>query len=343
MIWKTLYSQSSRDHGTLGHFKSLLNRTSISKDPKKDVNAAVDFLLTVVKGHMLAAACQILGVTKLDSKINLPPGLDKSSIAQQYAYLRTIAAQVVDQCTLIEGALTGDSVMETKDGVFNYARILCHFGSLIMEVRDTWGEAAGKRMIRCWRLLLPHFKVADRRKYALEALRMQFQIQATLSPHLAHQLTWNRFINTHGGLGHNIPCDLHNEHLNKLVKSIITNQGPNFTEAAIQRAARSVTTLQAVIAKFDQQSNVPPISNSHSTKSLEQDVAKVVSTVLKQEILSVKPGRKHSSYPTLRTNPLWNWDLSKTEKWIESKKQDYYKYKGTVMEPEVNFDEMEDN
>ena len=85
---------------------------------------------------------------------------------------------------------------------------------------------------------------------------------------------------------------------------------------------------------------MPPITNSHSTKSLEQDVAKVVSTV---QILLVKPGRKHSSYPTLRTNPLWNWDISKTEKWIESKKQDYYKYKGTVMEPEANVAEMEDD
>ena len=96
MIWKTLYSQSSRDHGTLGHFKSLLNRVSDTKDPKKDVNVTIDCLLTVVKGHMLAAACQVLGVTKLDSKINLPPCLDKSSLAQQYDYLRTVAAQVVD-------------------------------------------------------------------------------------------------------------------------------------------------------------------------------------------------------------------------------------------------------
>ena len=71
------------------------------------------------------------------------------------------------------------------------------------------------------------------------------------------------------------------------MKSIITNQGPNFTEAAIQRAARSVTTLQAVIAKFDQQSNVPPISNSHSTKSLEQDVAKVV-IILKSYSVFIK-------------------------------------------------------
>ena len=86
---------------------------------------------------------------------------------------------------------------------------------------------------------------------------------------------------------------------------------------------------------------MPPITRSHSTKSLEQDVAKVVSTVLKQEILLVKPCRKHSSYPTLRTNPLWNWDLSKTERWIESKKKDYYKYKGTVLEPEANVDEID--
>ena len=209
--------------------------------------------------------------------------------------------------------------------------------------KDAWEQGAGKRMIHCWRLLLPHFKAADRRKYAFEALRLQFQIQATLSPHLAHQLTWNRFINTHGGAGHNIPCDLHNKHVNKLMKSIITNQGANFTETALQRAARSVTTLQAVTAKFDQQSNVPTITHSHSTKSPEQDVGKIVSTILKQEILIVKPGWKHSSYPALRTNPLWNWDLSMTEKWIESKKKDYYKYRGTVIKSEANIDEADDN
>ena len=90
-----------------------------------------------------------------------------------------------------------------------------------------------------------------------------------------------------------------------------------------------------VSAKFDQQSNVPPITHSHLTKSLDQDVAKVVTTVLKQEMLIVKPGRKHSSYPTLRTNPLWNWDLSKTEKWIQSKKE-YYKFRGSMLETNVD-------
>jgi hypothetical protein len=101
-------------------------------------------------------------------------------------------------------------------------------------------------MILCWHLFLPHLKLADRRKYALEALRLQFQIKATQSPYLAHQLTWNRFINIHGGAGRNIPCDLHNEHADELVKSIISDQGANFTEVALQRAARSVTTLHSI-------------------------------------------------------------------------------------------------
>lgn len=341
MIWKNLYSQSSRDHGTLGHFKSLLNRASVSKDPKKDVNSTVDFLLTVVRGHLLAIACMVLGVRKLDAPVNLPPFLEKSSKAHQYSYLQTIATQVVNKCTLVEGALTCETVTETKDGVYNYARVLCHFGSLVMEFRDAWAEGDGERITRCWRLLLPHFKTTNRRKYALEALRLQFQIQATLSPNLAHHLIWDRFVNAHGGIGRNIPCDLHNEHINKLIKSIITDQGANFTQSALQRAARSVTTLQMINVNFDEQSSVPAITHSHSTKSDEQDVGKVVSTVLKLDILSIKPGRKHSSYPTMRTNPLWNWDMSGTEKWIEAKKQEYYKYRGTVMEADV--DETEDN
>ena len=58
-----LFGNTSRDHGTLGYFKSLLNRTPVKNDPKKDVNATLDFNLTIVRGHLLAVACKVLGVT----------------------------------------------------------------------------------------------------------------------------------------------------------------------------------------------------------------------------------------------------------------------------------------
>ena len=96
-----------------------------------------------------------------------------------------------------------------------------------------------------------HYQAARRMKYSLEALRLQFQVNAVLSPNLAHQVKWHRFVNTHGGLGRNVPCDLHNEHVNRLIKSMIANMGSNLTEEALQRAVRSVSTLDTLCQNFD--------------------------------------------------------------------------------------------
>lgn len=123
------------------------------------------------------------------------------SAQHHYRHSTTIAANEVD-----------------VDKVFNYTRVLCHYGALVIEFRDAWREGDGDRVVRCWRLLMPHFKTAGCSKYALEALRLQNQLQI-LSPNLLHQIKWHRFVNTRGGLGSNIPCDLYNEHVNKLVKS----------------------------------------------------------------------------------------------------------------------------
>ena len=55
---------------------------------------------------------------------------------------------------------------------------------------------------------------------------------------IIHQHMWKDWKNT--------PRDLHNEHLNKLCKEMFNNEGANTSEAAITRAARSVsvTVLQ---------------------------------------------------------------------------------------------------
>ena len=343
VIWKCLYGTSSRDHGTLGYFKSLLNRTEVKKDPKKAVDATIDFLLTVVRGHILAVAFEILGVTKLDSHIPLPPGLCSSTRHQQYAFVKSIAVQVVEKCTLVDGAVTRENVINVNDGVYNYARVLCHYGALVMEFRDAWAEGDGERVYNCWRLFLPHFLTSNCRKYALEALRLQFQVRAVLSPHLAQHILWDRFVNTAGGAGRNVPCDLHNEHVNKLLKHVIVNMGSNLTEEALRRAAKSVSMLHAICVQFDRRSGVPFGTHAHSTKSDNEDVAKVASKVLQNELLTVKPGRKHSSYKGMRTNPLWNWKVDNTKEWIENKKKQFVKYRGTVQEADATDDESSES
>ena len=57
---------------------------------------------------------------------------------------------MVEQCTLIEGTHTSEQVKETGDGEYNYARVLCHFGTLVMEFRDAWAEGDGDRIFQCW-------------------------------------------------------------------------------------------------------------------------------------------------------------------------------------------------
>lgn len=349
VIFKALYNQSSsRDHGTLGHFRSLLSRLSVTSNTKKDVNATVDLLMTVYKGHLLACACKVLGIKKLTDRIDIPDTIFKGSQKQQQAYVSIIAAQVVDEMTLIEDAYRTVGVVESGDGVYNYARILCHFCTLLMDFMDAWAEGDGERIYTGWRLFFPHLYAAHRTKYSLEALRLQFQVQAVLSPHLAHHIKWDRFVNKTGGSGMNIPCDLHNEHVNKLIKEVIQHMGANLTEGALQRVARSVSTLETICKCFDAESGVPIGTHAHSTRSDSEDVEKVMKVVLDNDLLATIPGRKHQKFPNIHGNPLWNWDRTKMEEWVEKKKNDFLKFntaggEGNQSDSDVTDDEDDED
>ena len=114
------------------------------------------------------------------------------------------------------------------------------------------------------------------------------------------------------GLGRNIPCDLHNEHV-KLFKEIIANMGANLKEEALTRAARSVTALDYMKETFDKKSGV---SIGHSTRSNEDDICRVVSVLQSDEVLAVKAGRKHFPFPKISANPL---HCLKKKMWIKQK------------------------
>lgn len=144
-------------------------------------------------------------------------------------------------------------------------------------------ERAGDadRVLRCWRVFLLHFRASGRTKYALEALTLQFQLQS-LTPELASQLKLGRFVNTHGGYGRNIPCDLHCEHMVRLFKESVHNMGSNFSEKSSTKVVRSLTVLHNIASKFDSECNIHPDSTAHTELSRAEDVKLVVNTVLKK-------------------------------------------------------------
>ena len=324
LTWKKLFKLSSRDHGTLGHFCSLLRRLPAAKKPKDEMNACVDILLTVLKGHYIAAACSILGISASDE---IPKNLPNLSTREsKMKFIAELSRQVVEQWSINSDAILRKPLTPTKDGVYEYARLFCHYASLAFLLKSSWEHGNGEILCKNWKVFLMHFYHDRRTKYAWEALRLQFQL-ANVPPSLSLQVKWGRFVNTHGGAGHNIPCDLHNEHLNGLFKDIIHSMGSNLTEHSMRRAARSVTSLCKIREAFDTESNVPVMTSAHCTKDDHDDVTKVVEVLLKNEVLVVKVGRKHSQFNDININPFIGLNYKSMFEWIEKKKTEVLKLK----------------
>ena len=180
-------------------FQSLLNHNTVKDDPKKAVDATLEFVRTVVVGHLLG------------------------------------------------------------DHVYNYARVLCHFGTLVLEFTDAWSKGDGECIYCCWWLFLPHFlgcKPCEVFTWGI-AVTIPGKVSPVTSAGSPDQILWDKFVNTRGGLGHNIPCDLYNEHVNKLLKHII-RAWPDTHDMAYhlsqplrlkqQLLGRAVTAPQAEVA-----------------------------------------------------------------------------------------------
>ena len=98
----------------------------------------------------------------------------------------------------------------------------------------------------------------------------------------------------------NIPCDFHNEHVNKLFKEVISNMGANFTEMVSTRAVRSVTSLAHMSERFDSQFDIHPEATAHTTKCDKTDVISVVKVLQERDILNI---HKDEAIPSSRQCP----------------------------------------
>ena len=281
------------------------------------MHACQDALLTIYNGHIVAKACEELGIQAPDE---VPP-------PSTTVDLNHLATKIVDECTIVTEAILRQPLEESGDGKYNYARVLCHYTALATEFLDGWSEGDGVRVLRCWKVFLLHFYTDRRTKYAFESLRVQLQL-ASLPPHLVSQITWDRFVNTHGGSGRNIPCDLHNEHINCLFKEIVGNMGSNFTQEASTKAARAVSSLARMAKQFDDQSEIHPQATAHTRKSDEKDLHLVVKVVMDSKCLQIIQNRHHSNFPEMKLNPLHKFKQKEFDLWVKSKMKQYDKYNG---------------
>lgn len=248
VIWKRLYkTKSEMERGTMYQLRNLINRRNVVKKVKSDVNACEDFFHLTVIGHVIACAMEILGMASVNAMpssnvIQSPDEVWQKDDSERKSILLEVASQIVDQnvdlsCTFADSQ-SREPTCAPADGVYAYTCETLTLGLLLLEFKDGIREGDGDRVLRVWKYFLLIFKASSRKNYTIEALTMLSQYHLTLPPRLAEQLKWSRFINTHSYAGHNISCNLHMEHMNRVAKTTIEGLGANKSEKAITRVGK---------------------------------------------------------------------------------------------------------
>ena len=296
-MWTRLYtSKSSRDKGTLYQIRNLIHRTAIKNDPSKNMKATEDFLMVVLHGYIVA------GATKL---INDEPTAVSSCCE--------IAKSLVSRWIKISLPSSITDV-PPKGTDYGYALDIMSLGLLWHGFHDAVREGDGDRIIRYWRFLMPVFRQCGRRNYACEAFKLLTQV-VILSPRQAAELKWGRTVNTVGRVGHNIPCDLHMEHLNRRLKFMMENLGSNIKPQCVQTVGQTLGVISKLCSHFEDEADATKNKSYHTFPTFKKDLAMIVSQLVSD---SENNSRKLSSYK--KKAPLFqtiNWK-SVTE-WLQKK------------------------
>ena len=283
---------------------------------KSNPNAFEDFLMLVVESHILAIVMEEFHIESLDGtphhpKFSKEEFLDKSSSGKREMFMEAVE-EVIGKYMY----LYNKDVPKESDSVKGYAKQVVSLGLLYMEYSDGIREGDGDRIIRCWRYMLLIFRATNKRKYSIQAATLLLQYHFVFTERMKEQLVWSRTINTHGRLGKNIPMDLHNEHLNRIVKDGMKALSSNVNEAqAIERIGKSLRLLVDFLNNFDTCADIPVLHGHHSSKILQKDLHLVLEELQKADVLNDKR-RKHSQFPNCKESIFCKINQSDLEVWL---------------------------
>ena len=283
--------------------KNLIHRTAVPFDPEKNMKAAEDYLLLLLHAHVTAAAKEVLSTQLSNSESPSVADL-ATTIINKYLLLpedtdsaNTSEDDIGDEDEedaedVQQGASTDSGVKATM-----YAKELITLSLLWHFFHDATREGDGDRIILSWKIMLPIFKATGHRNYAKEAIILILQ-HMHFSDRMRHQLLWSRCINTRGRRGTNIPCDLHLEHLNRRLKTILRSMGANISPAAVVQAGKSLRTVHSICLQFEEETlpnQVSAHSGGHKAPSFEKDFETVLAVLVSEKVMESRRKKCHQS------------------------------------------------
>ena len=197
----------------------------------------------------------------------------------------------------------------------NYHCARLTFGLLMMLFSDAVKEGDSAALLKFLKVALLLLHSYSRVKYAYVVLLFLAKVNAILSEKGAFEVLQNRYFNSSGKAGGNIPLDLRMEHLNKLLKLALKQLASNVTEAAAQRIAKSLSTIEDILLMVDVDCNLKYRSGYHNSKHLEEIVLTITNDLHEKKVYSVQPGREYQSFRGFNRNLLKKLDYREFYSW----------------------------
>ena len=205
-----------------------------------------------------------------------------------------------------------------EDGILNYTKLSLALGLLRLNHTDAIRMGDGQRIVDINMYLYMLYKQNNCPKYAYGILETLAQANVLLSERLAYQLIWNRTVNHQGKADTNHPNDLDLEHQNKLFKDQIHSYRGVFTEKSIARVSRSVVSTDKILKSYDSSMKVFRPSGKHKTANTEDDIEIILKHLLERKVFDYTPGRCHTQFRTVKSNPFGSLDGEKLRDWISA-------------------------
>lgn len=209
---------------------------------------------------------------------------------------------------------------EHNDYIFNYHSARLAFGLFLSEVNDAIKEGDGDRLEDSYKLALLFFYQYGHTKYAYAVLLYLVQLNAFLPWYEALDLKWNRFHNTHGGKGRNIPLDLRKEQQNKILKTMWRTLGPNINEKSAARTSASLESLEMLLESVDKDGKLNKRVGYRSSKAAEEAVKQIVNDLTNKKVFQFCEGREgYPSFPSFGASLLADLDYRELHQWMTGK------------------------
>lgn len=204
-----------------------------------------------------------------------------------------------------------------EDYRYNYHCAKLTFGLILMEFNDCVKEGDGDRLFSLYRLALLLYKNLGHPKYAYVVLLHLVKCIAILPPQQALSCKWNRFFNSSGGSGHNIPLDLKKEQQNQVLKTMWRALGPNLDEKNAERTAGTLETMEVLYASVDKDCVTKNKSHRTSTKD-DEAVTQILKDLIKQEAFKKIDGREgYAAFPKFERSLFHGLDYRDLNQWIQ--------------------------